>query len=157
MKNGTCLDCSAHFGLKKRILKPKMETPVLLNLSFIRCFKKVHRVNKNRSVTYPRLVSRFQTWKNCLVFFCDLLFSSACFSINFQAKDTDMHLNRSIEAISCLPFGRQNEKNGKNTLYCMALSPDVENVSIYENIAQLSVGSIEADLVISEPCFIEVT
>ena len=30
-----------------------------------------------------------------------------------------------------------HEKNGKNTFYCMTLSPGVEKVSIYENIAQL--------------------
>ena len=71
MKNGTCLDCSAHFGLKKRILKPKMETPVLLNLWFIGA----PREEEQRSVTYPCLVSRFQTWKNCLVFL--VIYSSA--------------------------------------------------------------------------------
>ena len=65
------------------------------------------------------------------------------FTINFQSEGMSFNLKLFIEVISCLPIGGQNLTHGvkidQNALDSMAVSPDRENVSIFENYPQLKI------------------
>ena len=66
------------------------------------------------------------------------------FTINFQSEGMSFNLKLFIEVISCLPilFRDKILKHGvkidQNALDSMAVSPDRENVSIFENYSQLN-------------------
>ena len=75
------------------------------------------------------------------IFLVVLLLSMITFTINFQAECRNLNLKLFIEVISCLPIRDEiltrPVKIGKNALDSMAMSPDRENVSIFENYPQL--------------------